>query len=646
MLTIKALRVSALSLVVAAAPLGPLAACTTEKPTQIVAGVTTQMQVPKELKAVGVVVQSAGRLVFCESYVVSDGTVRLPSTLGLVPSAGPGTPVTVTVLGFKQNPQTFSVDCVAKTPDMGEDDVKVIRRRRTPYIAERILYLPLPLRRSCADVKCAADETCVAGGCEKMDVDPGKLVDYNDGLVFGGANTCFAAGMCLPPGGTLPAMPIEGGPCQFELQFPQGVQAPPVAGLNVAVIYDNFSTEVLDLDPSEGFVIPDPSKPLQFRLAKNLCENVYHKGRIAGVMASPVCPSKTPLQPICDGDLLALQAGDTTPSRRNLCVEDETLVPLESALLVVMDRSRSMKPYFGEKGFRQVLELSLTDPVFSRTRVGFELMPAQSADCTASPNAFATLTDKTDVAFLPALQARETIAGVVGDASNVAADDPDLYMDAVMRDVGAYKALADLVPGAGSRFNKKALVLIGNRDFRSHCPAGTSPAALAADARSNSRVNTYVVVLRPDASTDLTGQAPVSDATSIASQGGTTKPFDATKDDAQGAVAIETIASDLGSCLYQAPAVLKGVKQADLPQIKISYFDAMQLMRVDVLHNAQCSESSTMAGGWNLDPDGAVRICEPTCGGLRSATKNIGLASLAGKQTSPGVPVRVSRPCL
>ena len=50
------------------------AGCTSQ-PTEIVSGVTTQLQVPKFLQSVGVVVQLGGRLVFCESYDVVDGTV-------------------------------------------------------------------------------------------------------------------------------------------------------------------------------------------------------------------------------------------------------------------------------------------------------------------------------------------------------------------------------------------------------------------------------------------------------------------------------------------------------------------------------------------------------------------------------------------
>ena len=72
--------------------------------TEIVAGMTTQMQVPKELKSVGVVVSLGGQLIFCQSYPVADGSVRLPSTLGVAPQEdreGVIEPVTVSVLGFR-----------------------------------------------------------------------------------------------------------------------------------------------------------------------------------------------------------------------------------------------------------------------------------------------------------------------------------------------------------------------------------------------------------------------------------------------------------------------------------------------------------------------------------------------------------------
>jgi len=60
-----------------------LLGCTATEPTEIVAGVSTQIRVPDDLKAVGITVTSRGQPVFCQSYPVTEGLATLPATLGL-----------------------------------------------------------------------------------------------------------------------------------------------------------------------------------------------------------------------------------------------------------------------------------------------------------------------------------------------------------------------------------------------------------------------------------------------------------------------------------------------------------------------------------------------------------------------------------
>ena len=67
------------------------------------------------------------------------------------------------------------------------------------------------------------------------------------------------------------------------------------SGLNVRVGYEKLETEVLDLDPVEGFFIPDPSKPQEFRLAPGLCQlylgtNPHNPHIIVSLGASGACP--------------------------------------------------------------------------------------------------------------------------------------------------------------------------------------------------------------------------------------------------------------------------------------------------------------------------------------------------------------------
>ncbi|MCA9618088.1 MAG: hypothetical protein KC731_03645, partial [Myxococcales bacterium] len=384
--------------VLATAALTTWAACST-KPTEIVAGVTTQLQVPKYLKTVGIAVQLGGRLVFCEAYPVYDGSVTLPSTIGVVPAEGdsPTEPVTVQILGFRTEQSQFANDCIANIPDVGDDEdgdgtpeVMVVRRRRLPYDPDRIVYLPMPLRESCAEVRCGDDETCLGGVCEPADVDPATLEDYDDSFVFGNTNTCFDPSRCLPEQALVPALLEDEAKCTYRVPWPMDAPAPTPGDMNVRIVYDTFGTEILDLDPIEGFIMPDPQDPLLIQLAPNMCEGVVKKGRMLAIQAAPLCPAKRPLQPICDGALSAIvqaQNAVVGGGQESLCTQASLLVPTESALYVLMDRSQSMSEFYGPDGLNVAINTPLENPIAKETRVGLSPLPATSCD---AENQFAT----------------------------------------------------------------------------------------------------------------------------------------------------------------------------------------------------------------------------------------------------------------
>jgi hypothetical protein len=72
--------------------------CEGKKQTELVAGISTQVRVPKDLKTIRVDVVVGGTPVKCDSYRVYDGKVQLPRTLGTLPlsSDNRGLPVTIT----------------------------------------------------------------------------------------------------------------------------------------------------------------------------------------------------------------------------------------------------------------------------------------------------------------------------------------------------------------------------------------------------------------------------------------------------------------------------------------------------------------------------------------------------------------------
>ena len=78
--------------------------CDAKKQTEYVAGVSTQVAVPRDLKAIRLDVSVGGVILFCRAYRVYDGKVQLPRSLGEFPSNGtPGPdPITVTVSGYTE----------------------------------------------------------------------------------------------------------------------------------------------------------------------------------------------------------------------------------------------------------------------------------------------------------------------------------------------------------------------------------------------------------------------------------------------------------------------------------------------------------------------------------------------------------------
>jgi hypothetical protein len=632
------------SLLVAGA--GGAASCTTPA-TELVAGMTTQIQVPRELAAVGVVVRYGGELVSCRSYGLVDGTVTLPSTLGMVPQEGREgqvlEPVTVTVLGFRTTAQgqLFDDTCVASIPGADEPEVLVIRSRRMPYADERILYMPMPLRESCAAVQCPEEETCIGGKCEALDLDPAQAVDYQDSLVFGDTNTCFSASLCLPSGPTLPAVLTDFDTCTFR--YPELPDAPPIDAkpgtLNVEIVYHSMGTEILDLDDKEGFVFPDESDPLTFRLAQNLCESNYHTGKIIAVRAAPLCPAKRALQPICTGDLTDIQAGGRSPQSslpEPMCTIGEPLTPSESALYVLLDRSASMADLYGPDGVAFAIGVPLRNPVAARTRLAFSFLPGEAADCAASSY------ETPDIPFDDVETVRGPIADLLGDAASLLPDDPMLMLDGALP--GAYDALLALTPVESAQFNRRAVIVVGNRDLQGHCtPTALDPSVLAQSAQTDDGLFTYVAVLEAPASAPQFGDDPQVSGAAIAAAGGT-EVFDAIADESEGALAVQKVLNDLGSCVYDAPANEVAERATHL-----AFVDPVTLARTDIAKDDACDgeAASGSVDGWGVEPGtGRVRICGAPCQALRDSLTESAAFFAALGEAAPRIPVVASLPCI
>src|SRR6186713_2801627 len=107
-------------------------ACSSTRPTEIVAGVSTQIRVPDGLQAVGMIVKVGGDVVFCDHYRVTDGYATLPATLGVLGETGlerRGT-VLVQVVGFRTDDSQFGDTCSLTSPEETGLDAMVLRSRK------------------------------------------------------------------------------------------------------------------------------------------------------------------------------------------------------------------------------------------------------------------------------------------------------------------------------------------------------------------------------------------------------------------------------------------------------------------------------------------------------------------------------------
>jgi len=664
-------RSIAAALLVGMAGMG-FAGCS-EQPTEIVAGMTTQINVGKDLRVVGVTVRLGGRFLFCQGYDVVDGVARLPSTLGVVPAEArdgvpPVEPVTIDVIGFRGDVTTandFTENCsVTQTYTPGDGDVRVLRRRRMPYLSDEIVYLPMPLKESCANVACPnEDDTCIGGVCETIDIDNSTLEAYADALIFGNTNTCFSAERCMPLDGVLPAIPV-GDPSAADWDctytFPQDPNADPLptspGQVNVEVIYSSFNTEILDLDAKEGFVLPDPNDPLTFRLSENLCKSQVKVAdpKIIGLRGAPLCPAKRALQPICDDELNEIQSGARSPvsnitsSDDALCTVSLPLTPADSALYVLLDKSDSMREFFSPESLQFALSLSLRNPIAAKTQIAFDYLTSnQPGDfCTASPNPYETpLVPFGDAEVVQPLIAAE----LANPSGGIDATDGDLDIEIGL--LGAYTALGDATSSTGT-FNRRAAVVIGNRNLNATCGLGDELPTVAGNALTGpDELYTYVAVLEPGPNT-VDPTTPTADGAAIATAGGTTV-FDGVTDPTEGALAVQKVLSDLGSCVYDLKAeesptdfvqIFEGIEAENLV-VQLSYLDPVDFSRTDIPRDTQCTAGTEgTATGWNRD-DSVVRICGQPCEDLRTTLNDTAAFYATQGQPAPEVPIRITVPC-
>lgn len=619
--------------------------CEAKEQTEYVAGVSTQVKVPRDLKSVRLSVSVGGVRQFCRGYRVYDGRVQLPRSLGTFALNDPkqSGPITYNIIGYtKELEEGTEFDDLACNDQVGgSEGARILRRSRQPYVENEILFLPMPLKYACFDTKCQNDnETCKGGVCVDATTDASKLPKYAPELVDGTGGNCFSTSQCLA--GALPAIPVNPDDCTFAVAgtpsapptvggAPNPFAAPgapaPGEGLNVEVVFDGgYVSEVLDKDPDDGFVVPDPTKPQQFKLAKGLCtmfrgfddggqEVTGH--RITGVRASGNCRAKSTTQPICQSDAFRSMGVDENGIAPQATLPGDCrateLKPPKSLLLLVVDNSEGHKAFF-EEAPEVTVGVSLSDPAFSRTDIGMIYAPGTVADaCNAAlPPA---------VAPKLARNAKTEILDVFKQGAT--AGPTDFKLEGALGRAYALAKTGD--------YYKRAVLVIGNREFAlDSCPGGILPAQMAQQAKTGTpSVDTHAILLaQPPAGVDPNTVAVEASAVGVS---GFADGRGGRKEDAKNA--FQNIVESLATCAYDVPT---GATIADGDVL--SYNDPISGV-VRTIPNAPTCTSETGAGsGWGRSGN-RIFICGAACADYRTTLKNAAFTNAIFGKPSPAMPV-------
>jgi len=637
--------------------------CEASKQTEYVAGVSTQVQVPRDLKTIRIDVSVGGANVFCRAYKVYEGRVQLPRSLGSFPATQSrlGEPITFTVVGFTEDlgdaERSNEFDCL-KAIKAGEN-ARILRRSRQPYRRDEIVFLPMALKYSCFDKDCetgSQERTCKAGRCVDAIIDEKTLPRFSEDLVDGTGGGCFRASECFAP--AVPAVVVDPNDCTYAL--PNTLSAPPLFegappnplksvgdGINVEVTYDGgLNREILDKDPEEGFTIPDPTKPQRFRLAPGLCDLVKGVGpdgetkhRITAVRATGVCQAKSPFQPLCADDQLAAMGtpGGVAPNANPPACVSTLQKPAKAALMILADDSEDSRVFYfgggdGQDADSVALSLSLDDPAFAQTEIGLTFFPGSSAACGGFTPA---------VPLQSATKAKTEISKAFAD--RVAGAPPLKPLDSEVALSGAIREAALALEAKGAEYERRAILVIGNRGFDASPTCSTSPANAALSARGVG-VSTYVVMLTRDQNGGGTADAPPpvpgANELGLAGSGNVHGVFDArtraAKTSGVAQNALRTIVNELATCVYDvggAPPAAGDV---------LTYSDPVavppQKTFFSIAPVAGCITGTENVDGYTVTGN-RLRVCGKSCSDYRDILRKAALYNNQYTQPAGAVPM-------
>jgi hypothetical protein len=637
--------------------------CTAKEQSEYVTGISTQMNVPRDLRAIRVSVSVGGFRQFCRGYRVHDGKVLLPRSLGVHALNNPeqSGPVTFGIVGYDKQlgdgTEFADEECdVTKTSDADgqKRGIRLLRRSRQPYVKDEVLFLPMPLKYACMDVDdCGPSKTCKAGRCVEADTDPATLPRFHPDLVDGNGGACFSITQCFAA--AAPAIPVDASICLYAVAnskdeppllpgAPDPVGGPASGdGVNVAITWDGgYVQEVLDKEDKEGFFIPNPAKPQQFQLTAGLCDMV--KGypipdpldpnktiipahRITAVRASGTCQAKSPFQPICAGDQFAAMGADKNGNAADTaegCKAIE-LRPPKSLLTLVIDNTVKHKKFF-EDAPEATFEVPLADPAFDQTDVALFYSPGGGTACGAGAP---SLSPKL------ARQAKTDVINLFKQGPT--AGDVDFALDGALERAYAHAKNGD--------YFRRAVLVIGNRDFtKDACPnpneTAVQQAQKALSADPSKPIKTYVFLLAqpPDG---VDAAQTLADANGIAAAGGTGAATEARgqSNKANAFTSFQTIVKSLATCVYEIPTI---GEKPEAGKHVFTYTDPLLGFTKRIDHDPACTSDGGAGSGWGTDGK-KIFVCGQACEAYRDVLATAGAFNAGFQKAAPPVPLFAHR---
>lgn len=281
-------------------------ACSADKEKargQLMLALQTDMELPKDVSSVRIMVLVNGAPRFDRSYPVGPEGAKIPATLAIVAGDDPSTPVEIKVLAFRAS------------------EVRTLNRTITTIPESRIALLRVPIEWLCDGFvvgngdeddeyasSCQPDgereRACSAGECRDVEVDSKDLPAFRPADVFGGGTpagggVCFPVQRCFDDGFTV----TPNAACRVELETdadaPLNFALIPASGDGACSEETGMCYVPLDRSPLGWIELDSPSSGRRlFELPSAVCARL-EDGRALALRGTTTCDTKTLATPPC-----------------------------------------------------------------------------------------------------------------------------------------------------------------------------------------------------------------------------------------------------------------------------------------------------------------------------------------------------------